>query len=67
MSRLKALLVLALVQVVTIPAASALPWKFFATEAERAAIKRMPLEERPQRIGHFYGNNVRRMNAILGK
>jgi hypothetical protein len=30
--------------------------------AEREAIKRTPIEERPYRPLHFYGNTVRRIN-----
>ncbi|HUT09093.1 MAG TPA: hypothetical protein VMY42_01230 [Thermoguttaceae bacterium] len=29
----------------------------------REAIRRMPLRERPDRPGHFYGNTVRRIHA----
>ncbi len=28
----------------------------------RQAIKAMPILERPNRVGHFYGNTVRRVN-----
>lgn len=34
-------------------------------QAERESIEQMPLTERPNRPGHFYGNNVRR--ARYGK
>ena len=30
-------------------------------QAEREAIKQMPLANRPNRPGHIYGNNVRRV------
>jgi hypothetical protein len=30
--------------------------------ATRQAIKAMPILERPNRVGHFYGNTVRRVN-----
>jgi hypothetical protein len=30
--------------------------------ATRQAIKSMPILERPNRVGHFYGNTVRRAN-----
>lgn len=34
------------------------------TRAEfRAEIQSMPLLERPNRVGHFYGNNVRRIHS----
>jgi len=32
--------------------------------ARREAIRNMPLLERPNRPGHFYGNTVRRLNAL---
>jgi len=32
--------------------------------AERAAIRSMPIEERPYRFGHVYGNTVRRLNRV---
>ena len=38
---------------------------FQATNASamtRAEIRSMPLLERPNRVGHFYGNNVRRVH-----
>jgi hypothetical protein len=31
-----------------------------ATTLSRAEIKAMPIEQRPNRPGHFYGNTVRR-------
>ena len=31
------------------------------TAAQREAIRQMPLLERPNRPGHFYGNTVRRL------
>ena len=34
------------------------------TSAQRAAIRSMPLEQRPNRPGHVYGNTVRRINKI---
>jgi hypothetical protein len=34
------------------------------TAAERDAIRHMPLEKRPNRFGHFYGNTVRRLNKL---
>jgi hypothetical protein len=34
------------------------------TAAQRAAIRSMPIEQRPNRPGHFYGNTVRRLNKI---
>lgn len=34
------------------------------TAAEREAIRQMPLEKRPNRIGHVYGNTVRRLNKL---
>ncbi|MBI1248610.1 hypothetical protein GC197_12315 [bacterium] len=33
-----------------------------ASAMTRAQIRSMPLLERPNRIGHFYGNNVRRVH-----
>jgi Ni,Fe-hydrogenase I small subunit len=33
-----------------------------ATPQERKAIEQMPLLERPNRPGHFYGNTVRRIH-----
>jgi hypothetical protein len=33
-----------------------------AATPRREAIKEMPLLERPNRFGHFYGNTVRRIN-----
>lgn len=35
------------------------------TQAQRESIQQTPLVERPNRPGHFYGNNVRR--AYYGK
>jgi len=32
------------------------------TAADRAAIRSMPIEQRPYRFGHVYGNTVRRLN-----
>lgn len=34
------------------------------TAAEREAIRQMPLEKRPNRIGHVYGNTIRRINKL---
>ena len=34
------------------------------TAAQRAAIRSMPIETRPNRPGHFYGNTVRFINKI---
>jgi hypothetical protein len=34
------------------------------TSAQRAAIRRMPIEQRPNRPGHVYGNTVRRLNRL---
>ena len=34
------------------------------TAAEREAIRQMPIENRPNRVGHVYGNTVRRMNKL---
>jgi hypothetical protein len=34
------------------------------TAAERAAIRSMPITERPYRPGHVYGNNVRRLHRL---
>ena len=34
------------------------------TAAQRAAIRSMPIEKRPNRPGHFYGNTVRRLNRV---
>lgn len=31
-------------------------------KVERESIKQMPLTQRPNRPGHFYGNNVRRLH-----
>jgi hypothetical protein len=31
---------------------------------ERAVIRSMPMGERPNRPGHFYGNTVRRMSRF---
>jgi len=31
--------------------------------AYRRSIRRMPLLERPDRFGHFYGNTVRRLHV----
>ncbi len=36
------------------------------SSAQRAAIRQMPIEKRPDRPGHFYGNTVRRLNRIGG-
>lgn len=32
------------------------------TTLSRAEIRAMPIQERPSRPGHFYGNTVRRLN-----
>jgi hypothetical protein len=32
--------------------------------SEREAIRLAPIEDRPMRIGHFYGNTVRRLNRF---
>lgn len=32
------------------------------TATEREVIRSMPIEKRPNRVGHFYGNTVRRLN-----
>jgi hypothetical protein len=32
--------------------------------AERQAIRQMPILERPNRPGHFYGNTVRWLNGV---
>lgn len=34
------------------------------TSAQRAAIRSMPIEQRPNRPGHVYGNTVRRLNKV---
>jgi hypothetical protein len=34
------------------------------TASEREAIRHMPIEKRPNRIGHVYGNTVRRLNKF---
>lgn len=36
------------------------------TPAQRAAIRSMPITQRPYRPGHFYGNTVRTLNRIIG-
>lgn len=38
-----------------------IPAQIRQLQAEREAIEQMPLRERPNRPGHFYGNNVRRV------
>jgi len=38
-----------------------IPVRIRELQAEREAIEQMPLAERPNRPGHFYGNNVRRV------
>jgi len=35
------------------------------TPAQRATIRAMPITERPNRPGHFYGNTVRFLNRAL--
>jgi len=35
-----------------------------ARAAQRQGIRQMPLLERPNRPGHFYGNTVRRLNNM---
>jgi hypothetical protein len=32
--------------------------------AQRQAIRQTPILERPNRVGHFYGNTVRRLNGV---
>jgi hypothetical protein len=34
------------------------------TAEQRAVIRRMPIEQRPNRPGHVYGNTVRRLNKL---
>lgn len=36
------------------------------TGLSRAEIKALPITERPNRPGHFYGNTVRRQNGVVG-
>jgi hypothetical protein len=31
-----------------------------AVRASETAVRAMPMEERPNRLGHFYGNSIRR-------
>jgi hypothetical protein len=35
--------------------------------SERAAIRAMPITQRPYRVGHVYGNTVRFFNRIGGR
>jgi hypothetical protein len=42
----------------TAPAQSVAP--LATVRAAEAAVQAMPLEDRPNRLGHFYGNSVRR-------
>jgi hypothetical protein len=51
--------------VVAVLAAPALTWLNAApvsarTEMSRSEIRSLPIETRPSRLGHFYGNTVRR-------
>ncbi len=51
----------------TLIAAALLPSPASAvTATTRAAIKSMPITERPSRAGHFYGNTVRRVHNRRG-
>jgi hypothetical protein len=51
----------------TLIAAAVLPGPVSAaTASSRAAIKSMPITERPNRVGHFYGNTVRRVHNRRG-
>ncbi|HYW79588.1 MAG TPA: hypothetical protein VE890_08425 [Thermoguttaceae bacterium] len=46
------------------PATSVPPLSNMRTQAaHREAIRQMPILERPNRPGHFYGNTVRRLHA----
>jgi hypothetical protein len=35
-----------------------------ARNLDRAAIRSMPITDRPYRFGHIYGNNVRRVHKL---
>jgi hypothetical protein len=37
-----------------------------ATPSQRAAIRSMPITQRPNRPGHFYGNTVRAFYRLSG-
>jgi len=43
---------------------SAQPSQAAYSPAERAAIRSMPITQRPYRPGHFYGNTVRAVNRV---
>ncbi len=43
---------------------SAQPAEAAYSAAERAAIRSMPITQRPYRPGHFYGNTVRILNRV---
>lgn len=56
----RALLVLVVVGAVF----SAQPTEAAYTASQRAAIRAMPITQRPYRPGHFYGNTVRALNRV---
>lgn len=45
-------------------AASAATTKATASATYRQQIRALPILERPNRFGHFYGNSVRRANGV---
>lgn len=40
-------------------------WAIGTPPAQRAVIRDMELLDRPDRVGHFYGNNVRRVHRFF--
>jgi hypothetical protein len=50
--------------VLTFGSMAAQPVSAAYSAAERAAIRSMPITQRPDRPGHFYGNTVRALNRI---
>ncbi len=49
--------------VLVVPGEASAAGPMIVTGAQREAIKSQPIETRPMRRGHIYGNTVRRLNA----
>lgn len=54
-------LVLATLGLASPAAAQQATTRLGAVRQSEQAVRSMPLESRPNRLGHFYGNNVRRL------
>lgn len=63
MKKMIAVMVLSAVALMT-PTADAVEFKLYYNAADRAAIRQMPITERPFRPIHVYGNTVRFLNWV---